>query len=110
MINRTFFEKLKSGYDKSEKERRQIISQANNVLHDSKRIIFALHRNDFKKATTSLEEIENILITLGKTFGYIRLNQEGAYKAGVEEYVEAKMFYLVLTGKQVNELPILVKF
>lgn len=104
MINNKFIQKLKKDYDKNDGERRQIISKSNLVLHDSKRVIFSLHRGDVKKAEVSLNEIEKILKELDKKFGHTRLQKEGAYRAGVEEYVEAKMFYLVLNNKKVDEI------
>ena len=102
MINKKFIQKLKQEYDAHESERRQIISLANIVLHDSKRVIFSLHRGDAKKAGASLVEIEKILINLEKKFGYSRLAQEGAYKAGAEEYVEAKMLNRLVNGEKVD--------
>jgi len=98
-----FFIQLKSEYTKKESERRQIISAANNILHDAKRVIFALHRGDVKTATDSLTDIEDRLKKLEKSFGYARLNQEGAYTAAVEEYAEAKLFFLVTTNKKLEK-------
>ena len=104
MINKKFIKKLKSDYDGHISERRQIISLANVILHDSKRVIFTLHRGDIKKARESLANIEKIIIKLEQKFGDRRVAEEGSYKAGLEEYVEAKMFYLVLTGKKIDSL------
>ena len=104
MINKKFIEKLRGEYVAHESERRQIISLSNVVLYDSKRVIFSLHRGDDKKAGQSLAEIEKILIKLEKKFGYTRLAQEGAYKAGAEEYVEAKMFYKLTSGEKVEAI------
>jgi len=104
MINKKFFANLKKEYDKFEGERRQIISQSNMVLHDSKRVIFSLHRGEVSGAESSLSAIEAKLASLDKKFGHIRLIQEGAYKAGVEEYVEAKMFFKVIAGKKVDKI------
>ncbi|NCO80036.1 hypothetical protein GW884_01980, partial [Candidatus Falkowbacteria bacterium] len=53
MINKQFIKKLKQEYDSHETERRQIIGLSNVVLHDSKRVIFSLHRGDIKKAEES---------------------------------------------------------
>ena len=103
MINKKFIQKLKKEHGDNISERRQVISLSNVVLHDSKRVIFSLHRGDTKKAKESLRGIEEILTKLDKKFGYTRLNQEGSYKAGVEEYVEAKTFYLVLSGKKIDD-------
>ncbi len=104
MINKKFVQQLKKDYAKNGSERRQIISLSNIVLHDSKRVIFSLHRGDIKKAEESLREIEKILTDLDKKFGHCRLADEGSYKAGVEEYIEAKMFYLVSTEQKVDKL------
>ena len=58
MINKKFIQKLKKEYDDNNSERRQIISLANIVLHDSKRVIFSLHRGDEKKAKESRQRFE----------------------------------------------------
>jgi len=105
MINKKFIQKLKSEYAKTEGERRQIISLSNVILHDSKRIIFYLHRSEVAIAKDSFANIEQILKKLEKQFGVKRIYEEGSYKAAVEEYVEAKMFYFVLTGKKVDKIP-----
>ncbi|MCX6796455.1 MAG: hypothetical protein NTW06_03065 [Candidatus Falkowbacteria bacterium] len=104
MINKKFIQKIKTSYSRNEGERRQIISLSNIVLHDSKRIIFSLHRGEIEQAKDKFNEIEQILKKLEKQFGYQRINMEGAYKASVEEYAEAKMFYLVLTGKKIDKI------
>lgn len=104
MINKKFIKSLQKDYQESNSERRQIISLANVILHDSKRIIFALHRGDIKKAEESFLEIESIISKLEKKFGWKRIYEEGSFKAGVEEYVEAKMFYFVLVGKKIDTI------
>ena len=98
-----FFTQLKSEYTKKEAERRQIISLSNAVLHDAKRVIFSLHRGDQKKAQISLTDIENRLKKLQSSFGFERLSEEGAYSAAVEEYAEAKLFYLVLNKQKLDK-------
>jgi len=102
MISSSFAKKLKSEYDKNNGERRQIISLSNIILHDSKRVIFALHRGNIKKAEAALKEIESLLLKLDKKFGHQRINEEGSYRAGVEEFVEAKTFLLVVQGKKIT--------
>jgi len=104
MLNKKFLQKLKKDYDQNTGERRQIISRANIVLHDSKRVIFSLHRGDVKTAEQSLKEIENTLKEMEKKFSYNRLVKEGAYNAGVEEYVEAKMFYKIINGEKIDKI------
>ncbi len=104
MINKKFIQKLKKEYVTSNSERRQIISMSNIVLHDSKRIIFALHRGDMKKGENMFSSVESILTKLEKKFGFKRITSEGSYRACVEEYVEAKMFYFLITGKKIDAI------
>ncbi len=104
MINKKFIQNLKKEYDKRTGERRQIISSSNIILHDSKRVIFSLHRMDIKRASELLDSAESALSGLEKKFGHCRLSEEGAYKAAAEEYVEAKMFYRVMTGEKVDKI------
>lgn len=104
MINKKFVQQLKKDFDDHGSERRQIINAANAVLHDSKKAIFSLHRDDINIAETTLEELEAIVKNLEKKFSFPRLMQEGAYKAALEEYVEAKMLFLVMTGKKVDKI------
>ncbi|MFA6394014.1 MAG: hypothetical protein WCW25_04040 [Patescibacteria group bacterium] len=105
MLNKKFFAQLKKDYDRHEAERRQIISLANQILHDSKRVIFSLHREDRKKAGESLKEIEEKLIYLDKKFSSARLYEEGSFKAAMEEYVEAKMYFKLLSGEKIDKIP-----
>jgi predicted translin family RNA/ssDNA-binding protein len=104
MINKKFIQKLKKDYQEKEGQRRQIISRSNIILHDSKRIIFSLHRGEIKQAAAKFAEIEKNLSDLNKKFGQPRLLAEGSYKAGVEEYVEAKTFAEILQGKRLDKI------
>jgi predicted translin family RNA/ssDNA-binding protein len=104
MLSKKFIEKLRKDYAESNSERRQIISLANVVLHDSKRVIFSLHRGDNKIAEESLAAIEEVLKKLEAKFGYNRIMEEGSYKAGVEEYVEAKTLFMVINGQKIDAI------
>lgn len=104
MINKSFIKDLKEEYEKREGERRQIISLSNIILHDSKRVIFALHRKNIKQAEETLASAEKALANLENKFSFERISEEGAYKAACEEYVEAKMFYFYIKGKEVGKI------
>jgi len=99
MLNKTFSTRLALDYKKHESERRQIISAANSILHEAKRTIFALHRNDIKGAELVLSDIVKQASQLQKRFGTPRLAQEGAYLAAMEELAEAHFFFLASTNK-----------
>lgn len=104
MINKKFVEQLKKDYQNQENERRQIISLSNNVLFHSKKAIFALHRHELKIAELKLKEMEDSLLQLEKKFGIKRIEEEGAYRAAIEEYVEAKLLSFVVKGEKIDRI------
>jgi len=104
MLNKKFFSELRENYLKKNKQRGKIIGLSNIVLHDSKRAIFALHRDDTAKASELLAGVEKALMDLDKDLGHERLSNEGSYKAALEEYVEAKTLYQVMSGKKVDKI------
>ncbi|MCF7860350.1 hypothetical protein K9M09_01895 [Patescibacteria group bacterium] len=104
MINKTLINKLKDSYGQREKERRQIISRSNDVLFQAKKTIFALQREELKEAEDKLKAMEDLLKKMEKDFGFIRLREEGAYHAAAEEYVEAKTFAAVISGKSITDI------
>ncbi|MDD5687296.1 MAG: hypothetical protein PHE88_05640 [Elusimicrobia bacterium] len=104
MINEKFFQKLKEDHRKASNERMQIIGISNDTLHNAKRIIFTLHRGETGEAKKKLLEIEQVLRQLEKKFGFERISEEGSYRAAVEEYVEAKMFYFVMVNKKIDRI------
>lgn len=105
MLNKQFFTKLKKDFLEYVGYRRQIIKNSGDALHKSKQAIFSLHRENFKEAEGLLKEAEGI-------FSYLKnkikkqevLDSEGAYKAAVEEYVEAKLFYNFLKTGKINKI------
>jgi len=104
MINKKFIEQLKKDYSQQENQRRQIIALSNDVLFHSKKAIFALHRNDIEKANSKLEEMEDILAQLENKFSLKRIEEEGAYRAAIEEYVEAKLLLMVLNNEKIDRI------
>lgn len=104
MINKNFVNQLKKDYRAQESERRQIISLSNNVLFHSKKAIFALHRGDLKVAEEKLLEMENELLNLEKKFTIKRIEEEGAYRAAIEEYAEAKLLSFAIKGEKIDKI------
>ena len=104
MLDKKLINKLKKDYQNQEKERRQIIRQSNEILFSAKKTIFALHRENFDDANEKISDMNLKLKKLAKDFGYIRLQNEGAYQAAVEEYVEAISFKAILDNKKIKEI------
>ncbi|MDO8505841.1 MAG: hypothetical protein Q7S48_04680 [bacterium] len=94
MLNQKLFARLKKEYDAYGAARRELIGVSNGALSKAKQAIFALHRDDEKDAGQLLSEVESTFARLEKEFKKNDgLRWEGAYRAALEEYVEAKLFY-----------------
>lgn len=105
MLNQKLFIRLKKEYDSYESARRSLIGVSNIALSKAKQAIFALHRDDEKGAAQLLAEVEHTFAELEKVFKKVDgLRWEGAYRAALEEYVEAKLFFDFLTRGAVAEI------
>ena len=73
--------------------RRENSRRANDALNRSKRAIFALHRGDKKASQILINEASALFATCEKRFRkFPELEQEGVYRAALEEYAEAILF------------------
>ncbi len=103
MLNKVLFNELLTSYRNYTKFRDQIIVDSRDILRNSKQAIFALHRDELKEAEKILKDTENKIINLEKLFEKEkRLKNEGSYKEGLEEFIEASMFYEFLKTGQVD--------
>lgn len=91
------WQKLKKDYQNYTLTRGSIIHQSNLALNQAKQAIFTLHRDQISQAEELLSRTEKILIKLRV---YLKkapdLKYTGSYKAALEEYLEAKLFYQAL--------------
>ena len=105
MLNKQLFEKLLEDYINYSSKRHQIIKDSSDALRLSKQAIFSMHRDDMKIAGKLIEDVENIFANFQTYFKRdSALRREGAFRAALEEYAEAKFFYNVLVGKKVDFL------
>jgi len=94
---KSIFKNLRKEYESHTKNRYLIISDSNQALHKAKQTIFALHRDEFSQAQKLLLQIEKTLVNLQPNLKKVPdFKYTGAYKAALEEYLEAKLFYQVL--------------
>ena len=101
-----FLASLKERHEAYERARRELITLSNAAQHASKRAIFAAQRDDLKGAKGLLDEAEGGLAKVGamtKKAGE-RLLDEGAYRAALEEYAEARFFLQLIEKGSVAEL------
>lgn len=106
MIKKNWLERIKKDLETYQEERNQIIIASRDILRYSKNAIFALHRGGKKEAENFLKSAETVISRLNKAYNKNnRLRFEGSYKASLEEYVEAKTFWLFMAGKSLDKLP-----
>ena len=96
-MNPKLFQELKEKYDSHIRERKEIRVKADEVTSKSKLSIIALLYDRVGEAKKHLQKAESILKELESNFKKNpRLRQEGSYRAALEEYVEAKLFWQVI--------------
>ncbi|MBU4369940.1 hypothetical protein KKG58_04260 [Patescibacteria group bacterium] len=102
---KAIFKNLKKEYESHTKNRYLIINDSNQALHQAKQAIFALHRDEFSQAQKLLFQIEKTLIGLQPNLKKVPdFKYTGAYKAALEEYLEAKLFYQVLKFEKMKPI------
>lgn len=105
MLSKAYINKIRKEYLSYAEKRREMIKLSGDALHLAKRVIFCVHRHEQKDAQEKLKATEEILKTLNKKFSRDKdLFDEGSYRAALEEYVEAKLFYEFIATGKMNEI------
>lgn len=103
MKNNKLFDKISKELSLYQKERGVINHISSSILTKSKQSIFLAHDGKMKEANDTLEEAKNKLREANKKYNKSnRLDFEGSYQAAAEEFLEAKFFIDVLSGKQIT--------
>lgn len=86
-------------------KRREVIKLSGDAQQHAKKAIFAFQRDDKKSGQERLNLAKSIFIELEKKFKKEPdLLEEGAYRAALEEYVEAVLFSDLISGKSVGKI------
>lgn len=105
MLNKKYFQKIRQQLLSYAEKRREVIKTAGDAQHLAKKAIFARQRDDLAGANSSLSAAEGMLLGLANKYKKEpELLDEGAYRAGLEEYVEAYLLCLFLEGKEIGEV------
>lgn len=105
MVEKAFFQKIRTDYSRYEDARRALIKEAGDGLSHAKQAIFSFHRDDQKTGEEHLLKSREIQKTIAKQFRKIPgLIWEGSYHAMLEEYVEASLFCDFLLKKNVGPI------
>ena len=109
-LDKRYIRSLKKDALSYAEKRRHVIKDAGDALHHAKRAIFAMHKGDMKEAEKKISSSGALLRALLRKYKSAqRIASEGAFRAGLEEYVEAVLFHQFLTtGKigKVTTLPV----
>ncbi|MFA6105161.1 MAG: hypothetical protein WC725_00990 [Patescibacteria group bacterium] len=110
MLNLKYFKKVREELLSYAEKRRTLIKASGDAQHLAKKCIFALQRDETKEAKECLDKSLSILDSLVKKYhGEEGIFDEGAFRAALEEYVEARLFTSFIQGKelgQIDELPV----
>lgn len=109
-LDTTYLNQLKTKALEYSQKRRDVIKVTGDAQHHAKRAIFALQRDNQAEATEKLAETEKLYREVNKKYQKIpALLVEGSYMAGLEEYVEAKLFFNFIKKQKlgkIKELPV----
>lgn len=105
MLKKVYVEKLKKELHEYALIRRDVIKHSDDAIHYAKRAVFDLHRGEVKNAEEKLRQVETLLKELMKKYKKTpQFQEEGAYNAALEEYVEATLFHQFLTKGDIGEV------
>lgn len=94
---------MKESYDKDDSLRDQIIKQSRDILKPSKLAIYAVHKGDMNKAQELVAQAKEVIKKVYSLIKESSFESQGAFKAGLEEYVEAVCFINYI---KTNKLPL----
>jgi predicted translin family RNA/ssDNA-binding protein len=93
MLDRSELDRIRAHKAATAEGRREIIKRANDALNASKRAIFELHRGDAAQADALLTEADGLFAQARERIATNpSLDGVGAYRAGLEEFAEAKLY------------------
>jgi translin len=97
MLDTKEFGKIRKEISDSDDEREKIIQKSRTVIQLSKKIIYALHRNDIKNASSYVKDIERERkgLEVGASFD-TNINQ-----AALQEYAEALCYFHFVKDKKI---------
>ncbi len=97
MLNKKEFGKIRKEIADFDIKRESLIQKSREIINLSKRIIYALHRNDIKSASSYVKEIKKKKKALNTSVWLdTNINQ-----TALQEYVEALCYYHFIKNKKI---------
>jgi len=82
--------------------REDLIKKSRDLIKLSKQIIYSVHRDDLSDAEKLIKQIKDKLTEVNKIAEKNdKLKQEGSYRVGVGEYVEAVLYFEFVKNKKI---------
>ncbi|HLD88601.1 MAG TPA: hypothetical protein VI894_00190 [Candidatus Nanoarchaeia archaeon] len=98
LMDKNDFEKIRHTLETMEASREEVIKESRDVIRLSKQLIYALHRDDLKKAGELAGNIKKKFDEVKeKALKSHELLYSGSLKAAAQEYVEAVAYYIYIT-------------
>ena len=102
MIDKKNLQALKKEFEEFENRREDLIRISRDILKFSKHAIYNVHRNELKEAAENIKSAEKQISVCNKMLEKNNnLLDVNSYFASLEEYVEAKCFYSIITVKKI---------
>jgi len=100
MLDKNDLKEMREDFDTFDNHREDVIKRSRDVLKLSKQIIYAVHRDELKEASTLVKKIisekQKIEEVVKK---HVDLEAIGAYRVAMSEYVEALLYYHFINEK-----------
>jgi predicted translin family RNA/ssDNA-binding protein len=93
-------EEINAEYVSDDNFREEIIKQARDILKNSKKAIYSTHRGKLEEAKKRLLLAETKIIEVQELLDKSNFENIGSFKAGLEEYVEAKFFTTYVSKRE----------
>ena len=104
MVN---YNKIRTEIKNYDSRREELIKKSRDVLKLSKRLIYAVHRNEMEDAAKLQQDIEAEKQALMQITQHdTKLLYEGSYKVAIQEYVEAVLYFFFVKDGQLIDLDV----
>lgn len=102
MIDKKDFLEMDKEFHEFDKQRELLIKKSRDVLKISKRVIYSVHRDDLKEASSLVKEMQKELKELND---FVKKNSkmyhQGSYKVAVQEFVEAMLYFIFIKDNKI---------
>ena len=106
MLDKKFFTQIKKQYAATATDRRRVAALSSEAQQLAKQAIFAMQRADLVQAKKLIAQSQNLIVNCKKIrLANSELDSQGSFRAALEEYVEAALFFQALTGGRGGPLP-----